>query len=443
LNDLIVGLSSFTPTDGDALIEAEPPLPPMRPHRSFDFHKLDKNTPTLYHIAGFVFDYIFTGKPRSLGGEPAEKLVELGFARFKRLKNAKDNKDATADEPLAILAGTRYFASQNMSLETFVLHGLTAANGPARGPAFEHFCAYMLALAFKSPTRLDSVFKFKTTTDIGEQEAQLVAVHRDGENKIIVHPIDITSQSRPTYLFGSSPSSEIETLRWLKDPSRTIFCFPSHTFGPDVVFVLRLADGTLLPILAQCKQLTQMALSAANTAEAFLSTHPSFFISRREKDSSGKKATRRYVAIILLNYLLTPYGNDLSRYSANPALREDLQNALHDLASGTDQTRAVRVLLSYPATPNLSAIDVETGEYPCATVRLIEIVGEDDNNLRDMLGSLESAVATRVEHEKETRAMRKVNAESKRKAVEVEHPMVSVPVPSHATKRKKGSKSRQ
>jgi hypothetical protein len=279
LNAVVGGISSFTPTDADDIIEAEPALSPIRPLRGFDFRLLDNNLSLLYLVAGFVFDYIFTGKPRSLCGKTSEKLVELGFARFKLQRNSNSDKHATADEPLAIMAAAYYFTSQTLSLTTYLRHGLGSPYGTARGPAFEHFCAYLLALAFRAPTRLDSVFTFFHDTDIGEHEAQLVAAHVT-EGNVIPYPFDITSRSIPTYAFGSSPSSEIETLIWMQNPARTIFCFPGHTVGPDIIFLLQLADGTLVPVLVQCKQLTQNSLSEAETAKAFSSIDPSSLISR-------------------------------------------------------------------------------------------------------------------------------------------------------------------
>ena len=156
LNALISRLASFTPTDADNFITAKPALPPIQPHRSFDFLQLTKDAATLYQTVGFIFDYIFTGKPRSLCGKTGEKLVELGFARFRLVMNG--NKDATADEPLAILAAAHFFSIQNLAMETFLLHGIAVLDGTAQGPAFKHFGAYMLALAFRSLTQLDSVF---------------------------------------------------------------------------------------------------------------------------------------------------------------------------------------------------------------------------------------------------------------------------------------------
>jgi hypothetical protein len=110
----------------------------------------------LFHqVAGFVFDYILTSKPRDVGSPNAEKLVEYGVAQF------GNYKDIVADEPLALLAVMHYSAKEMpWSLSHFLLDSLCTSNESAWGVAFEHFCAYQLALAFKSPTCLSAVFNF-------------------------------------------------------------------------------------------------------------------------------------------------------------------------------------------------------------------------------------------------------------------------------------------
>jgi hypothetical protein len=107
LNEFVYGMTKFQPSDGDELIEDEPPLTiePEEP-RGFDFSKISKGTAffclsellpdlipytpdqeLLRQIAGFIFDYIFNGKPRHVGSSNTDKLVEYGIARFGNLKD--------------------------------------------------------------------------------------------------------------------------------------------------------------------------------------------------------------------------------------------------------------------------------------------------------------------------------------------------------------------
>jgi hypothetical protein len=234
----------------------------------------------LRQIAGVVFDYIFTGKPRSLGSLHAEKLVEYGVARF------NNRRDILADEPLALLAIAHYFtAEKTWNLEYFLVDALTTSNESARGIALEHFGAYLLGLAFKSPRKLSSVFKNFGSNALGDEVGELVAIHRiDGE--CICNRVDISSDEGPTYILGRSPRTEEETLQWLENPRRSVFCFPVHTLGPDLIFMLRLSDGRVIRVLVQFKHNTQSKMGPKETEDALHSVDPEKFLSQRSMSSS-------------------------------------------------------------------------------------------------------------------------------------------------------------
>ena len=121
-----------------------------------------------------------------------------------------------------------------------------------------------------------------------------------------------------------------------------------------------------------------------------------------------------------------------------------LQKALQDVAPGTHQTKAIRVLISYPAVPNISLLNsVEAREYPCSTVRLDEIVEEGNNRLHQMLKPLESAIANRIEHGKITRVMKKTIINSTRKLIAANSPGSSATGSSRSSKCKKGTPSKR
>jgi hypothetical protein len=123
---------------------------------------------------GFIFDYIFMGKPRSIGGTNAQKLVEYGVARF-----VGNSADAVVDEPLALLAVTRYYnAESTWNLRHFLSEATYTLNDSARSFAFEHFIVHLLGLSFKSPTRLSDVFHFIVPNSIQDEKATLVALGR-------------------------------------------------------------------------------------------------------------------------------------------------------------------------------------------------------------------------------------------------------------------------
>lgn len=217
-------------------------------------------------------------------------MVEYGFARFGNVQGI------VADEPLALLAAVHYFMTEtSWSFRHFMKDSLSTSNDSSRGLAFEHFGAFLLALAFKSPTRLSSVFNFTGPNDVENEYAQLVALHKTGEG-FMSSPVDIFSSAGPTYALGYTARTQSETLSWLKDPKRTVFCFPVKTIGPDGILVLRLSDGRVVRVLVQFKQPTMNTYGPEATRKAFESTDPINFLSR---------ISVRPITQVLINLLTT------------------------------------------------------------------------------------------------------------------------------------------
>ena len=92
-----------------------------------------------------MFDSIFKGKSRNIGGPDLERLVELGFLRFATIDNGK------ADEPLALLTAASCFSQTTWTIEHFLREALSNTHDRDKGLAFEQFSTYALALAFKKP----------------------------------------------------------------------------------------------------------------------------------------------------------------------------------------------------------------------------------------------------------------------------------------------------
>jgi hypothetical protein len=231
-----------------------------------------------------VFEYILCGKVRSLGGPLSRALVECGFARF------RNDDDTTVDEPIALLAAANFFTTRTTwSMRSLLESHLTSLNPASRGFSFEHFIAYLLARAFKSPRALSSVFDFIDETELTDEVAHLVAINLADDNQFICTPVDISSNGGPHYILGCSPSSESETLEWLKNPKNTVFCFPIRTVGPDVILTLQLSDGGIVRVLVQCKQRNQATLGAQRTQDAFRSTDNQQFISQWVEDPETKQ----------------------------------------------------------------------------------------------------------------------------------------------------------
>ena len=131
--------------------------------------------------------------------------------------------------------------------------GLSNSNASARGIALEYFGAYALALAFRSPTRLGDIFHFVgDNNDLKDETGQLVAVEKQQES-YKAHPVEISSVSLPMYTLGQKYHTSSETLSWLRDPKRVVFCFSAQGVGPDLILVLQLSGGHLLQVVVQFK----------------------------------------------------------------------------------------------------------------------------------------------------------------------------------------------
>jgi hypothetical protein len=258
LTSFVAGMTGYTPSDVDSFNESTSGAELEEP-RGFDFTKLRQHArrvdkthaseSTLFRrLVGCVFDYIFHGNPRSQLTLEDIKLVECGIARFGHDKNF------ICDEPLALLAVANYYTKQTQcDLPYFLNEGVSGSNASARGVALENFGAYALALAFRSPTRLGDVFdSVGGKNDLENEIGHLVTVHKQDEC-FKIHPFDISSPSLPTYILGRKHDSSKETLDWLDDPNRVVFCFPAQNVGPDLILVLQLSDGHLLRVVVRFK----------------------------------------------------------------------------------------------------------------------------------------------------------------------------------------------
>jgi hypothetical protein len=125
---------------------------------------------------------------------------------------------------------------------------------------------------------LSTVFQFVGAHELENEVAELVAIHKNDAG-FVCSPVDISSGMRPTYILGRTPRTEAETLSWLQNPQRTVFCFPAKTVGPDLMLFLRLSDNSIIRVLVQFKHENQNAMGPRDTADAFRTTDPNWFIS--------------------------------------------------------------------------------------------------------------------------------------------------------------------
>lgn len=248
---------------------------------------------------------------RGLGSAESRDLVQYGFARYRDDFNASSlDQGGSIDEPLPLLASMIFFGRTSWTQDHFFTVGLSDPYAPGRGITFEHFSAYLLTLAFRSPTCLSDVFTFPDTVnqELMAQNAHLVMVKREG-NEPHFDPIDISSHRGPTYLFGHTSNSTADTLSWLRKP-HTAFCFPWRAVGPDLFLFLRLSDDSLLRLSIQIKHYGKSSMAEAETRVAMQTTDPTnFCLSLPSNESSGtssKKGTQKFVMQSHVVYIFLP-----------------------------------------------------------------------------------------------------------------------------------------
>ncbi|GLB43053.1 putative expressed protein [Lyophyllum shimeji] len=351
LNTYIEHFTDFRPTDAQDFVDAEGPAPVSISSRyKLDFHKLTKNPDMIATIHQITTHYLMRSVlPGSLGKDE-KTYVEYGFARF---VDAETNTVAV-DEPLVLLAATRWIDANYRSSYKFFAKQIHVHEPASNG--FENYLAFCLNLAFSQKHRLDEVFSFLgAAPSWAHQEVELVALHRTSLEKdaaIEINPVRHSSLSGPSLTLGLNAKTTEETSAWLRHESHAPICFPHASMGPDLLFVLRLADGPTLWVALQAKYSTGKngTLSRLFLRRAMRSVTPSkFFI-----DKEGK-----------------PFSPTTDPDLVNATL-EHLGNLPHRRADAGKYS-LLRVVASFPAQPGLkrcSEEDPDDEGHPIAALNM-------------------------------------------------------------------------
>lgn len=184
--------------------------------------------------------------PVNLGKDEAT-FVEYGFARFVD----SDTKRVSVDEPLVLLAATHWINMQYRKSYKYFAKQIHMHTPDSNG--FENYIAFCIDMLFSQPRRVNEVFTFNgVPPEWTNLQAELVSVHQTGSTCE-------TSTSRhylfsgPSVTLGTNAKSPEETLKWLGLRSQAPICFPHVAMGPDLLFILKLADGSLIWVALQAK----------------------------------------------------------------------------------------------------------------------------------------------------------------------------------------------
>lgn len=221
----------------------------------------------------------------SLGGDRF-KYVEYGLAL-----NKSDTQSIVIDEPLVFLATTQWMTENHRTIYDFLTQDIGGNHLKEGFNGFENYLAYCLDLIFSKNRRLDEVFEFHgKVPPWANLEAQIVALHRPStqrSRRVEVAATSFSNLKTPSVALGFN-GDEIPTLMsWLKhaDETRSPFCFPNRWMGPDILFVLRLLDGSsngsLIWVALQAKNSENDQLPNGVVSRAIQSVTPSqYFLAR-------------------------------------------------------------------------------------------------------------------------------------------------------------------
>lgn len=185
--------------------------------------------------------------PVTLGKDEAI-YVEYGFARFVDA----ETKTVAVDEPLVLLAATNWINLNHRSSYKFFAKQIHIHDPDSNG--FENYIAYCIDMLFSHRRRVNEVFLFNGAPPAWSSlEAELVSLHRIDTNGVEENLVRHCQASGPSVTLGTNAKSPQSTLRWLAHDSHTPICFPHISMGPDLLFVLRLSDKSLIWVAVQAK----------------------------------------------------------------------------------------------------------------------------------------------------------------------------------------------
>ncbi|CAA7263844.1 unnamed protein product [Cyclocybe aegerita] len=275
LNAYVEHFTNFKITDAVSLVASESldALPVLSQYK-LDFSKLKKNGDMLTTIHQLTSHYLMRSVlPITLGKDEAT-YVEYGFARFVD----SETKTVAVDEPLVLLAATHWInANVRTTYKSFAKQ--IQVHEPASN-GFENYVGFCLDMIFSYRRRLSDIFTFHGDVPAwGNLDAELVGLHRTSLDRIETSTVRHFLFSGPSVTLGANAKSPEETSEWLHHQSPTPMCFPHISMGPDLIFVLRLSDGTMIWVVLQAKYSLGKngKLSRLSLRQAMRSITPSTF----------------------------------------------------------------------------------------------------------------------------------------------------------------------
>ncbi|XP_006457031.1 hypothetical protein AGABI2DRAFT_122905 [Agaricus bisporus var. bisporus H97] len=386
LNAYVQHFTKFSISDADKYVEHEEQqdLPKLSQYR-LDFSKLRENTDMLTTIHQITTHYLMRSITPSIGGDEA-MYVEYGFARFVD----SETQIVSIDEPLVLLAAIQWMNTNHQSNYKILARDIRTHNSDYNG--FENYIAFCLDLIFSEEHCLSNVFNFHGTVPAwADMKAQLVSVFCEETGNIESSVSSFTQFVAPSVSLGINTKDPELLLSWLGHRFHTPFCFPHRSMGPDVLFVLKLSDGSHIWVALQTKWCRGEQLSKQLLLHAMKSVTPS-------------------------KYFLDKNGQPFL-----PASQPDIHNQISQLllALPRKKTEAgkyslLRVVASFPGQAKMKRCiekDPDQDGHPIATLNM-ELVNKITEKLSPS-NILRKTKAQEVQEVKKTNGKRKKEKEKR------------------------------
>ena len=307
-------------------------------------------------VRNAVYDQIYCGDYAltEFSEKEKESFIVYGFARH------RDDKKVI-DEPLALLAAL-HWANRSTEFSLFKWACRDIANHSQHKNGFEVYLTYYLRKVFEETPELDAVFTFRSDfasrRDLAWQHeiVELVSVtDMENEPQICV----TTLSSGPASNVGFKAESDAEVLEWIStNRDRFTFCFPTPSFGPDLLFFVRSTRSkSLLLVVVQAKRYE--VVPKATLIHGVCTVTPSWFW--KNKDTKVCSFYRLFAsASVDLSFLRVQHataatapfiGKGIGDCAAE--LDKVLKKILPGLTAGDADYPVLRVFASWPGEPNL------------------------------------------------------------------------------------------
>ncbi|KAK7044935.1 hypothetical protein R3P38DRAFT_2881794 [Favolaschia claudopus] len=255
LDSFITKATDFQPLDGTKWTEMERSqnwtVPEDVGSLSFQKHLFlaANNRNVRVALRDAVYHYLATGRRHFEFQKDEIGLVSLGLGRFVD----KNMSEIVFDEPLPIVGLAKWMTevpSQSSRQRSYVDNFLShiQQNPPLTSKAFAACLAFYFSRAFDSKPLLSDIFSFGVPIPAwAMQSASLVELH---SNASTVCDSVVVGSDFVGPLATSAQNLE-EVMSWLEhlNPEQTPFCIPTHASFPDLLFVLKLEDGTYISVM--------------------------------------------------------------------------------------------------------------------------------------------------------------------------------------------------